>query len=57
MNERVSKFLRIQCSCGADAVVFGDSKTNVHCKKCGNLLVRARGGRAKILAKVLEVIS
>ncbi len=53
----MSKFLRVQCNCGADAVVFGDSKTSVHCKKCGNLLVKARGGRAKILGKVLEVIS
>ncbi len=53
----MSKFLRVQCNCGTDTVVFGDSKTSVHCKKCGNLLVKARGGRAKILGKILEVIS
>jgi len=53
----VSKFLRVQCECGADAVVFGDSKSAVNCAKCGNTLVEPTGGRARIKCRILEVLS
>ena len=55
--DNVSNFLRISCECGEPRVVFGDSKLAVVCAKCKNPLVLPQGGRAKILAKILEVFA
>jgi len=51
----MSKFLRVQCDCGAQQVVFGDSKTAVFCQSCGNPLVEPTGGRATVQCRILEV--
>ncbi|MFH0835861.1 MAG: 30S ribosomal protein S27e [Candidatus Micrarchaeota archaeon] len=53
----MSKFLRVQCDCGEDAVVFGDSKQKRNCDKCGATLVEPTGGRAKVNCRILEVLS
>ena len=53
----MSKFLRIQCNCGHDLIVFGDSKQVVKCPKCGAVLVEPTGGRAKVNCRILEVLS
>ncbi len=53
----MSKFLRVQCDCGSERVVFGDSSTDVYCNGCGNKIVDATGGRAKVNCKIVEVLS
>jgi ribosomal protein S27E len=53
----MSKFLRVRCDCGEETTVFGDSKTSVNCKKCGNQIIKAAGGRALINCRILEVLS
>jgi ribosomal protein S27E len=53
----VSRFLKVQCECGEVSVVFGDSKKSVNCGSCGNPLVSSTGGHAKVLGKVVEVLS
>ena len=53
----MSRFLKVVCECGENAVVFGDSKTAVDCKKCGKNLVSPMGGRARINCRILEVLS
>lgn len=52
----MNKYIRVQCNCGNDVIVFGDSKTNVNCPKCGALIVESTGGHAKILCRRLEVL-
>jgi small subunit ribosomal protein S27e len=52
----MSRFLRVQCDCGQDAVVFGDSKTVVKCQKCGKTIVEPMGGRARINCRIVEVL-
>ncbi|MDP2717643.1 MAG: 30S ribosomal protein S27e [Candidatus Micrarchaeota archaeon] len=51
----MSKFLRVQCDCGAETTVFADAKTAIFCQSCGNPLLEPKGGHAKVLARVLEV--
>lgn len=51
----MSKFLRIQCDCGAQQTVFGDAKSTINCQSCGNALVQSTGGHAEVLCRVLEV--
>lgn len=53
----MGKFLRLQCECGSERVVFGNSSSDVYCNGCGNSLVEATGGRAKIGCKITEVLS
>lgn len=53
----MSRFLKVVCECGENALVFGDSKLSVDCRKCGKNLVSPRGGRARINCRILEVLS
>jgi small subunit ribosomal protein S27e len=52
-----SRFLRVKCTdCENEQVVFGSASTHVQCVVCGRALVEPKGGRAKILAPILEVL-
>lgn len=53
----MGKFLLVKCDCGEESVVYGDSKSAVNCRKCGNPLVSPGGGRARVQARVLEVLA
>ncbi len=54
----MGRFLKVQCECGADTeIVYGDSKQARNCAKCNNPLVIPTGGRARINARVVEVLS
>lgn len=52
-----SRFLKVKCvDCDNEPVVFGSASTHVKCVVCGRALVEPKGGRAKILAPILEVL-
>jgi len=57
MNQPIkSKFLKIACPrCRTKQVIFGKSSIKVKCQKCNYLLVKTRGGKAKIRAPVREI--
>jgi small subunit ribosomal protein S27e len=53
-----SRFLRVKClNCGNQQIIFGCSATDVNCLVCGKLLLQSTGGKARILTKILEVLS
>ncbi len=52
----VSKFLKVQCECGSDSVVYGDAKSEVKCFNCKKVLLEPRGGRPKVNCKILEIL-
>ena len=53
-----SRFLRVKClNCGNQQIIFGCSATNVHCLVCNKILLQSTGGKARILTKILEVLS
>ena len=53
-----SRFLRVKClNCGNQQIIFGCSATNVECLVCGKTLLQSTGGKARILTKILEVLS
>lgn len=53
-----SRFLRVKClNCGNQQIIFGCSATDVSCLVCGKLLLQSTGGKARILTKILEVLS
>jgi len=50
-------FIRVTCPrCRNSQVIFGKATSKVRCNKCHNLLIKTRGGKAKILAKIEEVL-
>jgi small subunit ribosomal protein S27e len=53
-----SRFLRVKClNCGNQQIVFGCSATDVECLVCGKTLLQSTGGKARILTKILEVLT
>ena len=54
----LSRFLRVKClNCGNQQIIFGCSATDVECLVCGKTLLHSTGGKARILTKILEVLS
>lgn len=53
-----SRFLRVKClNCGNQQIIFGCSATDVECLVCRKILLQSTGGKARILTKILEVLS
>jgi small subunit ribosomal protein S27e len=53
-----SRFLRVKClKCGNTQVVFGCAAEDVECLVCGKTLLQSTGGKARILTKIIEVLS
>jgi ribosomal protein S27E len=51
------KFLKITCpKCRTKHLVFGKASIKVKCTKCNYKLIETSGGKAKVKAKVKEVI-
>ncbi len=42
---------------GNQQIIFGCSATDVECLVCGKILLQSTGGKARILTKILEVLS
>jgi small subunit ribosomal protein S27e len=53
-----SRFLRVKClNCGNNQIIFGCAAHDVKCLVCGKTLLQSTGGKARILTKILEVLS
>jgi len=53
-----SRFLRVKClNCGNQQIIFGCAAIDVKCLVCSKTLVQSTGGKARILTKILEVLS
>ena len=52
-----SRFLRVKCAdCDNEQVMFGSATTIVKCNVCGRTLSEPRGGKSKILTKIVAVL-
>lgn len=53
-----SKFVKVRCpGCKNEQVIFGKASSEVKCLICGQVLAEPSGGKAKIKARVLEILS
>lgn len=51
------KFVKVKCpKCKNEQVVFGKASSPVKCLICETVLVEPSGGKAKIKAKIIEVL-
>ncbi|MFH0808251.1 MAG: 30S ribosomal protein S27e [archaeon] len=55
--EQKGKFIRVKCSkCKETQTIFGKASTKVRCLGCNTILALPSAGKAKIRAKVEEVL-
>tara|TARA_Y100000310_G_C20474246_1_gene711599 strand:- start:539 stop:709 length:171 start_codon:yes stop_codon:yes gene_type:complete len=52
-----TKFMKVRCAkCKNEQVVFSSTSSKVNCLVCSTELASPTGGKAKISARVLEVL-
>ena len=52
-----TKFIKVRCaSCKNEQIIFGSVSTAVMCLVCNKEVASPTGGKAKIAARVLEVL-
>ncbi len=57
LRETNSKFIKIRCpKCKNEQIMFGKASTHVLCLVCGRKLAEPTGGKARVKARVLEVL-
>jgi len=55
--ENSGKFVKVKCSkCKNSQVIFGKASTKVKCTECNTTLAVPSGGKAKMRARVEEVL-
>ncbi len=53
-----SRFILVQCPhCGNEQIIFDHAKIKVRCLVCGKILAEPTGGKAKIYAKIRQVLT
>jgi small subunit ribosomal protein S27e len=51
-----SRFLKVKClDCENEQIIFGYASTEVKCLKCGKVLARPSGGKARLETNAREV--
>jgi len=57
IKEPSSKFIKVRCpKCKNEQIVFGKITSDVSCLVCGKKIAEPTGGKAKIKARILEVL-
>ena len=52
-----SYFLKVRCpKCGNEQIIFSHASRRVKCHVCEEVLAEPTGGKAKILATVIEIL-
>lgn len=52
-----SKFIKVKCSkCKKQQIIFGKASTRVRCLDCNAIIAEPSSGKAKIRARVDEVL-
>jgi small subunit ribosomal protein S27e len=57
VREPESKFIKLRCpKCKNEQIVFGKAATVVKCLVCEKVISEPAGGKARVRARVLEVL-
>jgi small subunit ribosomal protein S27e len=58
IKEPSSKFIKIRCpKCKNEQIMFGKSASEIKCLVCDKVLADPSGGKARVKARVLEVLA
>lgn len=57
IKEPSSRFVKLRChKCKNEQIIFGKTTSEVNCLVCNQIIASPSGGKAKIKARVLEVL-
>ncbi|HLC95907.1 MAG TPA: 30S ribosomal protein S27e [Candidatus Nanoarchaeia archaeon] len=57
LKESTSKFIQVRCpKCKNEQTLYGKASTEVKCLICGKVVAEPTGGKARIKARILEVL-
>jgi len=57
IKESESKFIKLRCpKCKNEQIIFGKASSNVQCLVCNKPLAEPTSGKARIKARILEVL-
>ncbi|MFC1691166.1 30S ribosomal protein S27e [Nanoarchaeota archaeon] len=57
IKEPTSKFIKVRCpKCKNEQIMFGKSSSKIGCLVCNKILAEPTGGKAKVKARILEVL-
>jgi len=48
------KYLKVKCKCGNEQIIFSHTTHKIECSGCKEVIAEARGGKANVLAKIME---
>ena len=58
VKETKSKFVKVRCTkCKNEQIIFGKSSSEIRCLVCNEVLSKPSGGKSKVEARILEVLS
>lgn len=53
-----SRFVKVRCAkCKNEQVVFGKASSSVKCLVCGAVISEPSGGKARIKARIIEIVN
>jgi small subunit ribosomal protein S27e len=57
IKEPTSKFIKVRCpKCKNEQIIFGKITSDVNCLVCDKKVAEPTGGKAKVKARILEVL-
>ncbi|AJF62428.1 MAG: 30S ribosomal protein S27e [archaeon GW2011_AR20] len=57
IKEPSSRFVKLRCQkCKNEQIIFGKATTEVKCLVCNQIIASPSGGKAKIKARILEIL-
>tara|TARA_Y100000294_G_scaffold125461_1_gene116878 strand:+ start:2144 stop:2329 length:186 start_codon:yes stop_codon:yes gene_type:complete len=58
IREPTSKFIKIRCpKCKNEQIMFGKASSKVICLVCSKILAEPTGGKSRVKARILEVLT
>ncbi len=57
MKEPQTRFIKVRCQCKNEQIIFDRLSTKVECLVCNKVIATPTGGKAKIKADILEILS
>ncbi len=56
-QKKLTRFLEISCPrCAHTQIIYGNSSIKIKCEECNLLLVKTKGGKTKVKARVRSVL-
>ena len=50
----MSKYMKVKCKCGTECVIFSHTTHKIECSGCNEVIAEPQGGKANVLAKIIE---